>query len=42
MCRPATSRHKVSGVDRINPAGPQSQLQNIAPTTTESGDNPVA
>src|ERR1700687_6262568 len=42
MCRPATSRHKVSGVGRTRPTGPQSELQNMAPTTTESDDKPVA
>ena len=42
MCRPATNEHNVMGVERISPAGPHNQLQNIAPTTIESGDNPVA
>src|ERR1700736_6080774 len=41
MCRPATSRHKVNGVDTIKPTGPHSQLQNIAAITTDSGDKPV-
>src|ERR1700693_95677 len=41
MWRPATTRHSVNGVETINPTGPHSQLQNIAATTTDSGDRPV-
>ena len=32
-----TTRHSVSGVDRISPIGPHSQDQKIAATTTEKG-----
>src|ERR1700691_5509301 len=39
--RPATSKHKVRGVETISPTGPQSQLQNTAAMTTDKGDNPV-
>ena len=41
MWRPATTKHRVNGVDTIRPTGPHSQLQNIAATTTDSGDIPV-
>ena len=40
-CRPSTTRQSVSGVDRISPIGPHSQLQKIAATTTEIGESPV-
>ena len=41
MCRPATNRHRVSGVETIKPMGPHNQLQKIAATTTDKGDRPV-
>ena len=41
MCRPSTTRHKVSGIDSIRPTGPHSQPQNIAEMTTETGESPV-
>ncbi len=31
----------MSGVETIKPIGPQSQLQNMAAMTTDSGDRPV-
>ena len=41
MWRPMTTRHSVSGVDKISPIGPHSQDQKIAATITENGESPV-
>ncbi len=38
--RPATTRHRVSGVDSSRPIGPHSAPQNSAETITASGDRP--
>ena len=39
--RPATTRHRVSGVDSSRPTGPQMAAQNSAETMIASGDMPA-
>ena len=41
MHRPITTRHRVSGVERIRPTGPHNHDQKMAATTTEKGERPV-